>query len=156
MALTIDNQNSIYVTGNTIHSSQSTDFITVKYNPAGQRLWLSYFNNMYNNWDIPEAITVDNNYNVYVTGRGGGMSWLYPDYNTVKYSPAGVELWAMNYNAVRGDSPVDISVDNNYNVYVTAEYLNQQDIVTIAFPAAYGIHPVSNEIREYKHMVTSV
>ncbi|HEY3251758.1 MAG TPA: SBBP repeat-containing protein [Ignavibacteria bacterium] len=147
MALTVDDQNNIYVTGNTTHSSQSTDFITVKYNPAGERLWLSYFNNMYNNWDIPEAIAVDNQYNVYVTGRGGGFSWLYPDYNTVKYSSAGIQLWSMNYNAVRGDSPVDIVVDNNYNVYVTGwSTLNEQDILTIKYSQLTGIRPVSNEI----------
>jgi hypothetical protein len=145
-ALTIDDQNCIYVTGSTLTQSQSTDFLTVKYNQAGERVWMSFFNNIYNNWDIPEAIAVDNFHNVYVTGKGGGISPLYSDYNTVKYNPSGIQQWAMNYDAALSDCPADLKIDNNDNVYVTGwSTLNQQDIVTIKYSQLTGIDPVSNE-----------
>lgn len=147
LAIALDNQDYVYVTGYTTHPSQSSNFITVKYSPNGEILWMTQFNNYLNHWDIPKAIAVDNSYNVYVTGRGGGPNWLFSDYNTVKYNSNGVQQWAMNFNVIGEDSPADIVVDNENNVYVTGwSELNSADIVTIKYSSLVGIRPLSNEI----------
>lgn len=67
----------------------------------------------------PKEMRVDNNGNVYVTGKSLVSNELF-NFFTVKYSSSGAELWARSYNGpVNGsDEPVDLIVDNNGNVYV--------------------------------------
>ena len=149
--LYVDNQNRIYVTGY-ITTQASADFLTVKYSSSGSILWQKQFNNIYNYWDIAQSITVDNYYNVYVTGKSGRPPLQLADYNTLKYNQEGVLQWSMNYNGlsqgVNEDIPRKIAVDNNSNVYVTGHSLgvNAYDACTIKYSPLVGINPVSSEI----------
>ncbi|RJR37215.1 MAG: hypothetical protein C4567_13065 [Deltaproteobacteria bacterium] len=73
-------------------------------------------------WDKPTAMAVDTAGNVYVTGwsQRHGTNWDF-DYATIKYSPAGEELWVRRYiGPVNGDNYASaIAVDLQGNVYVT-------------------------------------
>jgi hypothetical protein len=150
--LCIDDQNRIYVTGYISSQQASADFLTVKYSESGNILWQKQFNNTYNYWDIAQSITVDNYYNVYVTGKSGRPPLQLADYNTVKYSQDGVLQWSMNYNGlpqgVNEDIPKKIAVDNSNNVYVTGHSLgiNAYDACTIKYSPLVGINPVTSEI----------
>jgi hypothetical protein len=92
-----------------------------------QQTWIQSYGSGNGGGDLPTAMVVDTAGNVHVTGR----SWATPnptgsdyDYATVKYSSAGVELWASRYDGIgyatnRLDSPTGIALDNSGNVFVT-------------------------------------
>lgn len=136
-AITIDDSNNIYVTGQSQDSVSSSDYATIKYDRNGYELWISKYNGPANSFDEGFAISVDDYSNVYVTGRsyGDGTDW---DYVTIKYDPNGNELWARRYNRSESYSEeiaTDIVVDGSGNVYVTgfSGYYPDYDYLTIKY-----------------------
>jgi hypothetical protein len=85
MAITIDSTNNVYVTGYSPGTNSSNDIVTIKYGPNGNQVWLQRYNGPGNGNDAGNAIAVDNNGNVYVTGyettAAGGTEIV-----TIKYS----------------------------------------------------------------------
>jgi uncharacterized delta-60 repeat protein len=116
--IALDSSGNVYVTGSSTGANASSDYATVKYNPAGLRQWIArYYNPETNNDDFARAIAVDSSDNVYVTGTswvlGGG-----DDYVTLKYNSAGEEQWGAHYTEISGPSAVAIAVDTSGNVWV--------------------------------------
>src|SRR4030042_4782354 len=89
---------------------------------AQQEAWVARYDGPANYTDKANAITMDDDGNVYVTGESKG-SGGYLDYATIKYDASGNQLWAVRYNGPgnRDDSAVAIAVDDAGNVYVTGE-----------------------------------
>jgi uncharacterized delta-60 repeat protein len=118
-AVTSDSAGNVYVTGKSF-GVVSYDFITTKYDSAGNQLWIARYDNPSHDLDDPAAIAVDNSGNVYVTGtrNGGGINLQH--YATVKYSPDGNQLWVSYYTSGKTTNiPRAIAVDTSGNVYVT-------------------------------------
>ena len=111
---------NIYVTGYT--KGQTTDFnyMTVKYDATLTRQWVRYFDAGYFDEDRAEAIAVDGEGNVYVSGytetNDNDLDFL-----TVKYDSSGNELWAETYDFGIGDvdGATAIALDSAGNAYVT-------------------------------------
>ena len=126
VALAIDNNGNIYVTGESVGSGTGSDYATIKYGPDGKEMWqeASRYNGPGSGNDRAVAIAVDNNGNVFVTGEAAGEDTGY-DYYTAKYDTNGNELWDKDifYNGPSGgnDRSTDIALDKNGNVYVTGE-----------------------------------
>jgi hypothetical protein len=80
--LDIDKNNFIYVTGSSQGISSNSDYATIKYNPAGDSLWVIRYNFFIN--DYASAIKVDTLGNVYVTGSSVNSDGTY-SYATIKY-----------------------------------------------------------------------
>jgi uncharacterized delta-60 repeat protein len=82
--------------------------------------WVARYDGPDNGWDGGNAITVDSDGNVYVTGSSNGVGTLY-DYATIKYSSSGIEQWVVRYNGPGNgcDEATAIAVDYAGNVYVT-------------------------------------
>lgn len=119
-AMVIDNIGNIYVTGKST-SATLFDYLTIKYNPAGDSIWVRRFDGGDNAvpQDIPNAIAVDQAGNVYVTGH----ITTYPQVSncgTIKYNAAGVLQWVNLITS--GISPAGnaIKVDLAGNVYIAA------------------------------------
>lgn len=84
LALVIDNNGNAYVTGYSEGISSGGDITTIKYDRNGNQIWVTRYNGPGNNTDEGRAIIIDNNYNIYITGRSVGAG-TDEDYVTIKY-----------------------------------------------------------------------
>ena len=89
-ALAIDSTGNSYVTGYSPIANGTNNIVTIKYSPNGNQLWLQTYNGLNAGTDVGNAIAVDNNGNVYVTGYetlpGGGTGIV-----TIKYAPISIQ-----------------------------------------------------------------
>lgn len=122
-AMTIDSSGNIYVTGFTyvIWWFETSDYLTLKYLPNGDTVWVRRYNGPANLDDCARAIVVDKSGNVLVTGYTniGANATIYL---TVKYYPDGEIAWTRTYfGPGEPNLPKAIAVDDSGNVYVTGE-----------------------------------
>nr|MBA3971615.1 SBBP repeat-containing protein [Bacteroidota bacterium] len=82
--------------------------------------WQTRYTSAGSNVDRAEDLVMDASGNVYVTGLGLGASGNF-DYVTIKYDPAGAQVWKSEYNGPGNslDEAHAIVVDGAGNVYVT-------------------------------------
>lgn len=118
--IVVDRFGSIYVAASSRDSLTLDDIAVLKYDKAGNELWVARYNGPGNDYDWPFDIAADSAGNVYVTGRSVGAGTGF-DYITLKYDSMGNELWACRYNGPGngGDEAYSIAVDNEGNVYTT-------------------------------------
>jgi uncharacterized delta-60 repeat protein len=141
-AIAVDGSNNVIVTGYS-GTYFSSDYLTIKYSGDGVPLWTNQYDGPSNGDDRAQAVAVDTNDNVYVTGYSQGSS-TYPwneDYFTIKYSSAGVPLWTNRYNGPSNldDEAQAIAVDRSGKVYVTGYSTGSgggRDYATIAYSSA--------------------
>jgi len=141
-AITTDASGNVYVTGysdgDVSPVFRQDDYVTIKYNSSGTADWVKQYDGPSNYHDIPYAIAVDMNNNVYVTGGSSNVGTRY-DYATVKYSPAGSELWVARYNPTTNNEDIAkaIVVDGSGNIFVTGSSdgssLDNPDYATIKY-----------------------
>ncbi len=135
IAMKIDKYNNLYITG-TCGGSTGVDYLTIKFNSAGNVQWVQRYNGTGNASDYPISIALDSSGNVYVTGVSIGIGST-SDYATLKYSSTGQQLWVQRYddpfNSI--DRARSIAVGNSGNVYVTGEsvYTAGLDYTTIKY-----------------------
>ncbi len=139
-AIAVDDAGNVYVTGCSYDASTEFDYMTIKYNSAGDTVWTRRYNGPGNGIDLARAITVDAAYNVYTTGYSydSSTSW---DYTTIKYSSAGLEQWVRRYNGPGNDDDYaqSIAVDGLAYVYVTGSSAGSgtsADYATIKYNSA--------------------
>ncbi len=106
----VDNAGNVYVTG-----FSESDYLTLKYDPSGNQLWVARYNGPGNLDDGAGPPALDSAGIVYVSGFSQG------DLVTVKYDSNGNELWVARYHC-----PSDgicfggsLGVDSAGNVCVT-------------------------------------
>ena len=136
-AMTLERTGNIYVTGYSVGVASHYDYATIKYNPAGDSLWVKKYNGTGNSDDYSGAIAVDDSGNVYVTGASTG-NLTFNDYATVKYNSFGQQQWVARYNgpANDDDAPSSLVIDDTGNVYVTGSSIGvgtNLDIATIKY-----------------------
>jgi uncharacterized delta-60 repeat protein len=120
LALALDSQGNVLVTGYSMGDGTDWDYATIKYSPTGQVLWVRRYNGPGSGVDGANAIGVDALGNVYVTGHSLGTA-SEDDFATIKYSPEGEELWVRRYNgpANGADGATALGLDAQGSVYVT-------------------------------------
>ena len=120
-AIAVDGIGNVYVTGDSTGSGSGQDYATIKYSSAGVPLWTNFFNGAVNGNDVANAISVNENGDVYVTGSTTATNFGYTDFATIKYSAAGEPLWTNFFNgAANGaDAAVAVKLDQDANVFVT-------------------------------------
>lgn len=119
IAMTVDGDGNVYVAGISDGITGAKDFLIVKYNVAGDTLWTRRYNGTANGDDIPATIKLDNNGNVYVTGRSEGVA-IGDDIVTIKYSSSGIQQWVAIFNggANNDDFVSDMIIDPFSNIYL--------------------------------------
>ncbi len=138
-SLFVDNQGNVYVTGGSYDSLTNFDYTTLKYDASGNLLWERRYNGQGNYNDGATSLFIDNQGNVYVTGRSEGSGTDY-DYATLKYDANGNLLWERRYNGPGNsdDWATSLFVDMNGNVYVTGgsyDSLTNFDYTTLKYNA---------------------
>jgi len=83
-----------------------TDYLTLKYNHAGEQQWEARYSRPGNAFDQPAAFAIDDWGNVYVTGEAA----------TIKYNHDGVPIWMVATGATA------LAVDESGNLYTTGVY----------------------------------
>ena len=132
----VDGSGNIYVTGSS-NSVSSDDYATLKYDSAGNELWVARYNGSGSVFNYPYALALDGSGNVYVTGFSYS-DISSDDYATVKYDSEGNELWEARYEGPGycQDVATALAVDDSGNVYVTGLsfcYPNSDDYVTVKY-----------------------
>jgi uncharacterized delta-60 repeat protein len=120
-ALKVDGQGNVYVAGGFDNGNHNMDYLTIKYNPTGKRLWMRRYKppGGTNSWLA--AMALDAEGNIYVTGRMAPKSrrsvW---DCTTIKYNPDGRRIWVRSYNGLGNgeDYANAIAVDGQGNIIV--------------------------------------
>jgi hypothetical protein len=123
-AIAIDGSGNVYVTGRSALNATfpyNDDYTTVKYDASGNQLWVARYDGPANSTDEAYALALDSQNNVYVAGYSFSDSSS-GDYATIKYNPAGIQLWVQRYNGPGNaeDFAYGLAV-NGSNVYVTGK-----------------------------------
>ncbi|MBI4931921.1 MAG: T9SS type A sorting domain-containing protein [Bacteroidetes bacterium] len=107
MAVTTDASGNVYVTGRSKSCLQSGDeeIVTRKYNASGGLIWSQpynggFFNCNYGDFEQGNAIAVDAQGNVWVTGRTYQGTTYNEDLFLLKYNAAGTQQWIKFYHDV--------------------------------------------------------
>ena len=123
-AMAIDSSGNVYVTGSSQTADSYTEWATIKYDSAGQELWVARHSVCPRSYAFAKAIGVDGSGNLYVTGVDAD-GWA-----TIKYNSSGEEQWVAHYNS---GAPAAIAINKAGDVYVTG---GDSDYVTINYDSA--------------------
>lgn len=140
VALSLDHNGNVVVTGQSDSDPSvltiNFDYVTIQYSSSGVQKWVSNFNGKDNKDDIPSAIGVDDQNNVFVTGLTGiGLS---SDYATVFYTYGGTEGGNAYYNGTANgqDAASTLAVGKNKTLYVSGLSRgtnSQADALTLSY-----------------------
>ena len=139
-AIAVDDSGYVYVTGSSYdtatYSRSNSDYLTIKYHPRGDTVWVRRYDGPGSSLDQARAIAVDGLGNVYVTGASKSRE-AYEDYATIKYHANGDTAWVRRYDgpAYLRDEALSIDVDPSGNVCVTGWSWNgtRYDYATIKY-----------------------
>jgi hypothetical protein len=135
--MALDKDGNVYVTGECMGPSLTSDFGTVAYASSGTELWSAVYDGPDHGGDGATAIAVDSMGHAYVTGASWSDSGSF-DYLTVKYDSSGVEQWRARYNgpADSYDAPRGIALDPNGDAVVTGSSIGagtRTDYATVKY-----------------------
>jgi hypothetical protein len=125
-SIAVDAANNCYVTGYSPGANGTNNIVTIKYGPNGNQVWLQQYNALNSGNDAGNAIAVDKNANVYVTGYetlpGGGTGIV-----TIKYIPMSLQ------RLVDGTILLEVqgSPGESFDIQASEDLLNWLDLGTV-------------------------
>ncbi|HAX48157.1 MAG TPA: hypothetical protein DCX92_04160, partial [Bacteroidetes bacterium] len=73
LAITVDSKDNSYVTGYISTGESGTDIVLIKFDAAGDTIWLRYFNGTANSDDEGSAIAMGPDGSIYVVGTSNNI-----------------------------------------------------------------------------------
>ncbi|KXK41550.1 MAG: PKD repeat protein, partial [Chlorobi bacterium OLB5] len=141
----VDVSGNLYVSGSSAGTNTGYDYATIKYNSAGDSLWVRRYNGPLNGEDNVSSLATDNSGNVYITGRSAGSNGIDTTFDiaTIKYNTAGEFQWVQRYNGPANghEEASGIAVDNLGYVLVTGSgkgLVAESDYITIKYSSSAG------------------
>ena len=130
VSVKLDGFGNVYVTGTS--SAAGDDIATIKYDSAGNMLWVQTYDSGWN--DRAAAFAVDIAGNSYIAGMtyAGGS----PAIIALKYDSGGTQQWVQDYHGSAGATLASaLAIDGGGNVYVTGKTgrVFDHDIATVKF-----------------------
>jgi hypothetical protein len=150
--MVLDAAGNIYVCGYSQNTNSQLDYVTLKYAPNGNQLWVARYDSTSAPQAIPSGFALDVSNNVVMTGNAGTVKfdtngnqlWVEPyvgssvatdtnanvvvaegsNFASVKLSPNGSNLWSQTYTAYTGPNLSQVVlVDTAGNIYVVGSVL---------------------------------
>jgi hypothetical protein len=147
-AVVADQRGGCFVTGHSNAAAGNTnqDYLTIHYDAAGSRRWVSRFNGT-GGHDYPMAMMLGDSGYLYLTGYSWGGAVPQYDYLTVKLDTLdGDTIWTRRYDgtaiAPKADYAYAITQDDSQYVYVTGRAGEQgtwYDATTIKYTPAGAV-----------------
>ncbi len=136
-SIVVDAIGNVYVTGSSDSSETGNDYVTLKYSPNGEPLWVQRYNGPANGQDIAKSLSLDPNGNLIVTGLSGGLDTCL-NFTTIKYSANGETQWIKSYTLPKNwwEAEVFLTVDKYGSVYIAGSckgISSDHDIITIKY-----------------------
>lgn len=159
-AIATDNLGNVYVTGffqsnkisfgtdtlNNLSAAGNDNIFLVKYDAAGNEIWLRGEGGSGNMSDYSYGVTTDPNGNVLITGMMQSATVIFgstsltnngiSDVFLAKYDPAGNVLWATNAGGTGPDFGKGVVTDTSGNIYVTGSFRS--------VPAHFGTYNINS------------
>jgi uncharacterized repeat protein (TIGR01451 family) len=123
--IALDETGNVYITGTSGGLGGGRDYATIKYDSAGNQLWVARYDSPAGRSDEASAIAVDASGSVYVTGVSQGVG-TGDDYATIKYASTGLTVSV---------SPTEIPTPSD-SQYVPLQDIPLQDIPVQDIPMA--------------------
>jgi hypothetical protein len=125
----VDKYGNTYATGKSYAGSlYMEDYLTTKYDTAGNRLWAKSFQWGGDNDDLAKSIEMDSEGNLYITGElTTGLAHCFPfnclNYGTLKYNNDGALLWFKIWSIQENihSEANKLVLDKSNNIYVTGK-----------------------------------
>ncbi len=129
--LAIDRDGNVILMGTAKMGATGEDFLVAKYDSGGNQLWMRTYDER-GDVDIADSVAVDEAGSVYVSGLVGRSGPA--DIVTVKYSPAGAQLWTARYDRF-DDLSCQVAPLSDGTVYVlgTSSFGLNDDILLIHY-----------------------
>lgn len=118
--VTADAAGNVYVLGLVTGDGTDWDFVTLKYDDAGNELWARTFDGPAQAEDRPVGLAVDAEANVYVAGTAAVNNPFGDDFVVIKYDPDGNALWTELFDGGVGgtDRAAALALDAAGHPYV--------------------------------------
>ncbi len=145
LAMTMDANGNIYITGYAKFNTSATDIVTIKYNSLGVIQWVVNYGYTTDQYEQGNSIVVDSIGNVYIAGQSDpdSTTTVSDDYVVIKYNSAGVQQWVQRTNGTGNgiDRPSKIVLDPTGNPVVTgrSDNLLNYDYLTVKYNASTGL-----------------
>ena len=149
-AVAVDQADNVCVTGTSPKGYQNDNYLTIKYNPAGDTLWTHTFFGNDDASDIAYGIAVDNTGSIIVSGSTD-WRWGTSDIVTIKLNAAGDTVWKSQYNSPQNgqDGFSAMALDGSDNIYIAGvTYTINSDIILIKY------HPSGDTLWTRKYVGT--
>jgi hypothetical protein len=145
----VDANGNIYSCG-AKHNGNNYDYYISKNSQTGALIWEVLYNGTGNNDDIPSALVIDNNGDIFITGSSYGVN-SYTDFTTLKLSSLnGNIIWIKRYDFNnKPEVATDIKIDYNGNVLVcgaSAQNFFNSDFTLVKYNGING-----NQISVKRH-----
>ncbi|MCX6640613.1 MAG: SBBP repeat-containing protein [bacterium] len=141
-SMKLDRQNNVVIAG--CYSGETgSKYFTLKLNSAGVQQWARLYQSSGTWGERANAVAVDRDLNVYVTGESHTSSW-FPTCTTLKYDQAGTLKWTAYYDSDLDalKSGVDLAIDRHGNVLVAAQFMFMEqadyDFLTLKYHQVQG------------------
>lgn len=148
--IAVDEADNVYITGQMCEINGGINTYTVKYDPAGIKLWEKTYNGTGNGTDKAWGIVVDDDCSIYITGESYESSSYTTNYFTAKYDSNGTAVWGASYNGTGNGSDVATSIgiiSNNASIVVTGKSWgtsNNLDYATVRYDKNNGVQTQVN------------
>jgi uncharacterized delta-60 repeat protein len=148
-SIAVDGSDNVYVAGRSADASGIYDFVTIKYNAAGDTVWTKKYNGPANAADEARAIQVDAQGNVYVSGNSTG-SGTNGDFYTVKYSQPTTDV-EVHFNTIPSEFQLFQNFPNPFNPTTEIRFqISEMGLVALKIYDLLGKEVVTlvNEVKD--------